>query len=153
MKFEGGYAIVAHYLMTLEIPPEYGLGWLMGRAPKSSSSAAALQIGVGKIEQELLERIEQGEVGFRNGWASSIFIDRAFIAMGRGGVVPLNKRREMMRVIGYDWHPALVDGRVNNIVMPDGGKPKLFVRAGHPALSLTSPAAVASAYSRDQGVG
>lgn len=41
--------------------------------------------------------------------------------------VPRNKRRELLRSLGYDWHPALegTNGRVNNVVMPDNGKPRL----------------------------
>ena len=59
----------------------------------------------------------------------------------------------MMQSIGYDWHPALIDGRVDNPVAPDGVKVKLFVRKGHPALEITDRGAVARAYAAAQGVG
>ena len=28
----------------------------------------------------------------------------------------------MLEALGYAYHPALVEGRVNNLVLPDGGK-------------------------------
>ena len=151
LKLEDGYAIVAELLHTLPIPAEYGLQWLLGRAPKTSSSEAAVSAGLGKIEQQILEAIEQDEVGFRGGWISSVFLDRLLERLNRGSAVPLNMRRDMLRALGYDWHPALPDGRVHNPVMPDGAKPKLFIKAGHAALALTSGGDVARAYAEAQG--
>ena len=56
-----------------------------------------------------------------------------------------------MQNLGYDWHPALKDGRTNNAVLPDGVKVKLFVRMDSPFRNLTSPAEVSAAYSQAQG--
>ena len=148
-----GYALVAEYLHTVTIPPEFGKGWLLGRAPRTTSSIEAIESGRGRIEQEVLEAIEQGEVGFRDGWISSIFLDRLLDRLGRGGAVALNARRDMLRTLGYDWHPALPNGRVHNVVMPDGAKPRLFIRSDHPARLLTVGGEAAKAYSQAQGVG
>ena len=42
---------------------------------------------------------------------------------------------------------------MDNPVAPDGVKVKLFVRSGHPAITLTDRAAVAKAYAAAQGIG
>ncbi len=152
-KLGDGYAMVAEFLHTVEIPPEFALAWLMGRAPRTSSTDAAIEAGLGRIEQEILEMVEREEPGFAGGWISSLSVDRLMDRMGRAAVVPPNRRRDMLRALGYDWHPALAatSGRVNNIVLPDAGKPKLYVRRDHASLTLTLPADVARAYSAAQG--
>ena len=150
-KRQDGYAIVAEFLHSMVIPPEFGLPWLMGRAPRTSSTDAALEVGRGRLEQEVLEQIDQGTIGFREGWVSSTYLDR-FLAgtLRQGGTLAPNKRRELMRNLGYEWHAALKDGRVNNEVLPDQAKPRLYLRLDHPARALTLPADVARAYSEAQ---
>ena len=57
-----------------------------------------------------------------------------------------------MQSLGYDWHPALKNGRVNNPLLIDGGrKPRLFIRDGHIHANLTSAVEVARLYSAAQG--
>lgn len=152
LKRDGGYAMVAHYLATLQIPEQYGLNWFKGRAPRSSHHMDAIAAGLGVVEQEVVEAIEREEMGFRGGWISSQALDRLLERLGRANRVPLNRRREMLQTIGYDWHPSLPGGRVNNPVLPDGAKVKLFIKTGHPARDLTKPADVAAAYTQAQGV-
>ena len=55
-----------------------------------------------------------------------------------------------MRLLGYNYHPALHDGRVNNTVLPDAGKPRLYVKDGHLSLNVTKPAEVARLYTEAQ---
>lgn len=152
LKLHGGYAAVAHWLATIEIPPEFGLNWFKGRAPRSSHHMDAVAAGLGVVEQEIVEAIEREEIGFRGGWVSSGAVDRLLDRTGRAGRVPLNRRREMLQALGYDWHPALPQGRVHNPVQPDGAKVKLFLKNGHADRSLLRPADVAAAYSAAQGV-
>lgn len=147
----GGFAIVTELLYSYQIPPEFNpavsAGGLAGRAPRTSSSEEAIAAGLGGVEQEVLEAIEQGTVGFLGGFVSSMALDKLLERIGRAGRVPINKRRELMHTIGYEWHPGLMRGRVNNIVTPDGGKPVLFVKRGHPAEKLVGAAEIARAYS------
>ena len=96
----------------------------------------------------MLDAIEEGRPGFAGGWVSSRYLD-ALLDHIRAPV-PRRKRRELMQALGYDWHPALPEGRCNDTVSPDNGKPKLYVRRGHAALEFTTPAAVAKAYSEAQ---
>jgi hypothetical protein len=146
-----GYAIVADYLHTVTIPPEFGLSWFRGRAPSTTSSALAIEAGRGGVEQEILDCVEREETGFKGGWISSKFLDLALERIGKARFVPINKRRDLLEALGYRWHPALVNGRVNNPVLPDGQKSKLFVAAARAdLLAISSPAAVAQAYTAAQ---
>lgn len=147
-----GYAIVSEFLHTLPIPDEFNPATGCQRAPRTSSTEEAIAQSLGRIEQEILEAVAQGLPGFAGGWISSIQVDRLLDKLGRASSVPPNRRRDMLRSIGYDWHPALPEGRVNNAVAPDGGKTRLYIQHGHPAAALTSPAEVARAYTQAQGV-
>lgn len=146
-----GYACVAEYLATYPIDPEFDPAGRCQRAPSTSTSAEAVIATVGGIESEVLEAIDQGVQGFRGGWVSSMALDQLLVRTRNEGRLPRTMRKEMLEGLGYAWHPALSHGRVNNDVMPDGGKPRLFVQAGHPSLALTSPAEVARAYTAAQG--
>ena len=55
-----------------------------------------------------------------------------------------------MQDLGYDWHPALKGGRVNNPIGLDGAKPRLYIKAGHPEAGLQSSALVAQAFTNAQ---
>jgi Family of unknown function (DUF5906) len=148
----GGFAFIAEFLHTFEIPDEFNPAKGCQRAPVTTSTDEAIQQSHGRVEQEILEAVAQGLPGFCGGFISSIAVDKLIDRLGRGGAVAPNRRREMMRTLGYDWHPGLPDGRVHNIVVPDGGKPRLYVCAGHPTLGLTQPAEIARAYTAAQGV-
>ncbi|MHB8284111.1 MAG: primase-helicase family protein, partial [Caulobacteraceae bacterium] len=143
-----GLPAIAHYLLSYAIPDEMNPR-LLARAPKTSSSGEAIQASLGRAEQEVQDAIEEGRAGFAGGWVSSRYLD-ALLDHIRAAV-PRNKRRALMQSLGYDWHPALHDGRVNEMVTPDGAKPKLYVKTGHLALQLDAPAAIARAYSQAQG--
>lgn len=152
LKRGDGYAVVAEYLWTFQIPDEFNPAGGCQRAPQTSSTDDAIEASRGRVEQEIIEAIEQGQPGFAGGWVSSMAVDRLIDRLGRSSSMPPNRRRDMLRELMYDWHPALPQGRVHNIVAPDAGKPKLFLKHGHPALALTAAADVARAYSAAQGV-
>jgi hypothetical protein len=151
LKNEDGFAIVAEFLYTMPIPPEFGLKWLLGRAPTTSSHEQALVAGMGRVEQEIVEQIEAEQDGFKGGWVSSYYLDLLLTRLGRSSIPP-NRRRELMRGLGYDWHPHLPNGRVHNVVLPDASKCKLYIKVGHAACEITAPSDIARAYSIAQGV-
>jgi hypothetical protein len=142
-----GYAIVAEYLATYEIPDELNPGtYASHRAPITSSTNDAIEHGVGHVEQEIMEAIEEGRPGFAGGWVSSIALDKLLESIRMTRAIPPNRRREVLQSLGYDWHPALLKGRVNNPTTIDRGKPRLFIKAKHSSLTLECPADVARAY-------
>ena len=61
-------------------------------------------------------------------------------------MLPRNKRRSVLNDLGYDWHPALQDGRSCRTILEENCKPRLFIRQGHPALQLKEPSRVVDAY-------
>lgn len=147
----GGYAAVAWYLAHYDIPVALDPTGACQRAPETSSTAEAVSVSMGSVEQEVLEAIDEGRQGFAGGWVSSFALDKLIYGMRKSSQIPRNKRRELMRSLGYDWHPALRDGRLDNPVMIDNGKPRLYVKAGHLALNVTSRAEIARMYCAAQG--
>jgi hypothetical protein len=144
-----GYAIVSELLHTFPIPDEFNPAGKCQRAPNTSTTEQAIEAGRGSVEQEVLERIEIADQGFAAGWVSSIFLDRLLDHLGASRRIPINKRRELLATLGYTPHPGLPDGRVNNIVLPDAGKPRLYITKDHPSRGLTGPD-VARAYTLAQ---
>lgn len=141
-----GYAIVAEFLYSYAIPSELNPAGECQRAPISSTTGEALQVSQGTIEQEILECVAQGLPGFNGGFISSIYLDRLLDRMGLMRKISHVRRREILEGMGYRYHPALNDGRVNNSVLPDGGKPRLYIHDTCLALQITSGAEVAKFY-------
>jgi hypothetical protein len=149
LKYDG-FAILADFFDNYDIPAEFDPTKNCRNAPITNATEVSIAESIGGVEQEILEAAEQGATGFKDGWASSIMMDHLLTKLKMNTRVSLNKRREILRSLGYDWHPALTDGRVNNIVLPDGGKPRLFIKVDHPLRNLMSPAEVAKAYTEAQ---
>lgn len=134
-----------HYFLNRKV------GHHPNRAPDTSSTLLAIQASLGSIEQEILEAIEEGRQGFAGGWVSSKALDNLLKQLRAERAVPVGKRRDLMRTLGYDWHPALKDGRVNNVIRIDGGKPRLYIKLGHIHANLERPADVERHYAAAQG--
>lgn len=147
-----GYAIVNEYLQTYAIPDELNPARGLQRAPVTSSTEAAIQAGMGGIEQQIIEATEQGIPGFAGGWISSLALDALLTRLHKGDKVPLNERRSLLNSLGYDRHPGLAGqaGRVNNAIAPDGGRPVLYLKIGHPAGLIVGQTAIAAAYTAAQ---
>ncbi|MCH9712702.1 MAG: hypothetical protein K0U20_08780 [Proteobacteria bacterium] len=151
LKNEDGYAIVANYLETYQIPDELNPATSCHRAPPTSSTDEVIEASLGGIEQEILEAIEQGRPGFAGGWISSTALEVLLDNLHATRSMPQNKRKQMLNDMGYYWHPNLKNGRVNNHIMMDNGKPKLYVKKGHIALNLKTCAEISKAYQDAQG--
>lgn len=150
LKKENGYEYFNEFLATFSIPDEFNPTKLAIRAPKTSSTEEAICKSLTILEQEIMEAVQQELVGFKNGWISSIFLTKLFEKIRPGRVPSYSKRYQILNALDYIPHPALIEGRVNNSIMPDGGKPRLFIQKSHYSLSITLPADVAKRYSEDQ---
>lgn len=146
-----GRAIINDYLRTCELVAEFDPNGLCQVAPQTSSTLEAIHASLGKVEQEILQATEEGAAGFCGGWISSMAVDKLLEAKRLN--LAINKRKEAIMSLGYIPHPILVDGRVNNMIDPDKGKPRLYVKEGHLSLNFTSPPEVARAYSEAQRTG
>lgn len=147
----GGYEIVTDYLHTYAIPDALNPATSCHRAPTTTSTLEAVEVSLGRVEQEVMEAIEADKAGFRGGWVSSMAVENLLAEMNLSRLVPRNRRRDLLISLGYDYHPALKKGRVDNVVLPDGGKPRLFIRQGHIHAGLTTGAEVSRHYSTAQG--
>lgn len=150
LKNKDGYAIVSELLHTFPIPDEFNPAGACQRAPVTSTTEAAINESQGLIDQEILEAVEQNIQGFCGGWISSMALDKLIDQRHANNKIAINQRRIILQRLGYDWHPALAHGRVNNMVSPDNGKPKLFIHKSSPALAITLPSEVARSYSEAQ---
>lgn len=146
----GGYAIVNELLHTYPIADEFNPATQCQRAPTTSSTAEAIEVSRGGLEQEILEAVAQGLPGFSGGWISSLYLDRLVDRLGLLRRMSVKRRTEVMASLGYVPHPGLSDGRVDNVVMPDGGRPRLFVKPGTPAAMLQGAPEIARAYTAAQ---
>ena len=79
------------------------------------------------------------------GGVSSLALDRLLQSLNMARAIPHVKRREILRSFGYEWHPALNQGRANDLIPIDNGKPRLFIKGGHLAVNLKKPVEVVKA--------
>jgi len=141
-----GYAIVSELLHTWPIPEEFNPANGCTEAPVTTSTKRAIEASSGSIEQEVMEALQQGLPGFRGGWVSSIMLDKLLETLGLARRITRFKRKEMLLSMGYIPHPGLPDGRVNNAIGPDNGKPRLFIKMDAPERHLTGAVLIAKAY-------
>jgi hypothetical protein len=120
-------------------------------APESSSQAAAIDAGRPIEDQLLLDAIERDVPGFCGDWISTVAATQHLAAAGSR----LSPRRLATAIesIGYVRCPWLHDGRTTRMVLPDGGKTRLYVKAASMlTLNEMAPNAAMAAYQRAQGV-
>ena len=143
-----GYSVVAEFLHTFPIPPEFNPAGACRRAPTTSSTEEAVSASYTPSEQIVLEAIEEERAGFRGGWVSGGLLGE-LLANNQVRMTP-HARDALIVGLGYSRHPALKGGRPNNPVLPDAGRPVLYVKNTAVALGLTCPAAVAAEYQNAQ---
>jgi hypothetical protein len=146
----GGYAVVTHYLQNRTLDARYNPARLCTRAPLTSSTEEAIQESLSPIEQHIIEEVEQGSPGFAGGWISTAMLARLIDGLGLSRVCPPNRRRDLLRKLGYVTHAGLPRGRTAIAPLPDGVRTTLYIKAGHPFETLTG-GAVTSQYSNAQG--
>lgn len=153
-KYSGktpGFKMIAHYLDNYVIPDALNPATLCNRAPKSSAWDVFIQQSAGRVEQEILEAIDQDLPGFSGGWISSMALDNFLTKKRLNGFIPINRRKKLLEELGYIPHPSLPHGgRVTIKVAPDGGKPRLYVKVGSLLLSITDPNSICKRYADDQ---
>lgn len=127
-----GYAIVNDYLRTYPIPDALNPATLAHRAPETSSTAEALAVNLGGIEQEIHEAIGENLQGFRGGWISTTALGNLLEARRSGRKVNPVRRRDILGSLGYIPHPGLPGGRSTIDIGPERGRPILYIRPGAP---------------------
>jgi len=125
-----GYAIIANYLNTYQIPDELNPATKLHRAPETSSTVNAIQASQGPVEQEIENAIEEGLQGFRGGWVSSIKLNELLQQTGKARMIPRNRRTDMMETMGYTN-----TGRSSMQIIQEKGRPMLYVKQGTPTIT------------------
>lgn len=143
-----GFNVVAHYLHTRPIAAEFN----KVVAPETTATLVAIDAGLGPLEQAVQELIDQDEVGFAGGWASSNYLNM-FFDRRRDKITP-RRRDQIMKRLGYAPHPKMNRlGTTDNRVMPDNKKVKLYCKINSIAWNnLDSMTAVCAAYTKAQSV-
>ena len=128
LKKEDGYAIMAEYLHTYQIPDELNPATSLQRAPKSSSIHEAVTSSLGVVEQHILEAVDEGRQGFRGGWISSKCLNDLLTEIRYDSKISPQRRKTILEGLGYTRHPWLNNGRVDNPVAAEGGKSVLYFK-------------------------
>lgn len=133
-----GYAIINRWLHNYTIPKELNPATICHYAPTTSSVIEAITVSRTKAEQEIIEAITEELPGFKEGWISSKPLS-TLLDQKRIQISP-NKRTELLASLGYIKHPGLKDGRSNQIILQENGKPRLYISKYYPKLlNLSNP--------------
>jgi hypothetical protein len=116
----GGYAHVSHYLANRPLSTTVDL---FGRAPRTTSTAEAIKESRPAAEVELLDAIETGLPGFRNGMTTAYRI-REFLDKRRRSSGPRTIKK-LVNAIGYVIPPS-VKANGGRIII-DAGRHTLYV--------------------------
>lgn len=148
---DNGYAKVAEYLHTYEIPDQLNPATYCQRAPKSSSTDEVVKTSLGFVEQCVLEAIEEERQGFRGGYVSSKCLNDLLKEIKYDNRMSPVKRKEMLEGLGYRKHPWLRNGRVDNPVAAEGAKITLYCNHELDRRQQVSASAVKEHYEQIQG--
>jgi Type I restriction enzyme R protein N terminus (HSDR_N) len=107
-------------------------------------------VNLQKVAQVVLEAIAQGQTGFAGGWISSLELDKLLQEKRMEKLLPRVKRREMLNKLGYDWHPALREGRSTTGLGARQERPVLFITKDHHMRTVTIGTEIAKAYIQAQ---
>lgn len=145
-----GFAVITHYLQNYQIPDEFNPIGAAHRAPRTSAFDEAISSSLGPREQEVQEAIDSGAVGFRGGWVSSHYALELLKQTDKR--IRVGGLDDVLGNLGYVRHPGLKDGRVNNMVQPDGARSVLYVAKGRMDLLELSGADAAKGYTDAQAM-
>lgn len=149
---QNGLAITYDWLMRFTLRPELDPARKAKRAPYTSSTKLAVTAGRGAIEQAIIDAIEEGLPGFVGGLINSKAVMALADKMRRS--VTNNRLRSIMQSIGYDWHPALPQGRCTVVVQgAHSGKPKLYAAKDGPHWNIGEAIEVVETYNALQAEG
>lgn len=143
-----GYRVVNELLSTWPIPDEFNPAGSCQRAPVTSSTREALEHSRSPIEAEIMEAMDEGRPGFAGGFISTTYLKNMFEEL-RITISPA-RRNLILRDMGFVPHPGLKGGRPNNVIMPEGTRPVIFVRTNHPTYGYTDHHSIVEAYTLSQ---
>jgi hypothetical protein len=97
-----GYRFVSHWLRHAPIvAEEFNPATVCQRAPATSSTVEAISVSLGRVEQTILEAVENEEPGFRDGWISTVALRRYLHDRGVRDLSP-RKMADVVKSLGYE---------------------------------------------------
>jgi len=115
-----GYSHVAHYLTHMKIDPALDPSGACHRAPRTTSTDAAIERSGGVVEAEIMEATQDNTAGFRGGWVSSYCLEGLMKHLGIR--INRNKLADIMVELGYvRWGRA-----PKSIFREDSKRPTLY---------------------------
>lgn len=122
-----GMAIIYNYLMNFQIPDEFNPAVLAKRAPVTSSTDSAKDEALTELAQFIKDCVDEGKIGFRGGWVSSIMIQKAVEQHNReypSSKLTLNRRvlKPTMESIGF----KIVGKSPKQFIHEDNKRPILY---------------------------
>lgn len=122
LREQGGYGIVANFLLNYKIPVELDPAGQAHRAPSTSSTKEAITESMGRAEQFTLEAVGSELQGFRGGWISTYALD-TLLKDNRIRLAP-GRRDKILKELGY-----VMVGKVTGVIMQeDSRKPAVWIR-------------------------
>ena len=146
----GGQAICNYHLQHYQIDPEFDFSELCVTAPHTSTTTAAIAASRDEIHLILLEEIELGRAGFRNGWISSVALSNLLAEKRIRHLMPDSKRGQILKDMGYVPHPGLANGRASRNVEPDNKRATLFIHTNHPSFGYVNNEQIVKSYELGQ---
>jgi primase-polymerase (primpol)-like protein len=146
----GGQEICNYHLHHYRVDPEFDFAGVCVTAPHTSTTDAAIEESRDEIFAIILEEIELGRIGFKNGFMSSAALTNFLTSRRVRHLLPDSKRGQLLKELGYEHHPGLRKGQAVRVVKPDNCRPRIFIKIGHPAAALTDREAIMRAYEEAQ---
>lgn len=102
LRNRGGYAAVAHWLRHAPIEAvEFDPAGTCQRAPATTSRVEAIDVSLGRVEQTIMEAVENDEPGFKDEWISTGAVSRYLSNRGVRDVNP-RKMGDILKSLGYE---------------------------------------------------
>lgn len=101
LRNRGGYQAVAHWLRHAPIEAvEFDPAGLCQRAPATTSRVEAINVSMGRVEQEIMDAIEHNVQGFMDDWISTGALKKHLHERGVRDLSP-RKMADVLKSLGY----------------------------------------------------
>ena len=142
---QDGYAKVANFLSTYQIPAALNPATVCHRAPQTSSTAEAVQSSLGMAEQIIQDAVDLEEWGFRGNLICTKVASELLKANGK--ILSPQKVAEVLTNLDFIKHTALMksDGKIT----VEGIRRRLYVKRESLTAKLPTKEAVAAAWKRE----
>ena len=139
-----GQPAVTYFLANMPLRAELDPARGLHRAPRTSSTDEAIIESRGTFEQEIVEAIEEGRVGFSEEVIAGSYVKN--LARDLKKTIPPKRFAAIMESVGYVRHPALASnkGRVPG-ALNDGGRPVLYFLHSSHILKIMEPGEIRDA--------